>query len=408
MGSWNTTCAVSSTPIINGSKVRLFFLASNKKSYNPDLKRDSIFNSYLSYPYSAFRVIGGLGVKASYDDYGRFDIEESSIEAQVILNSLKNCYTMNERKEDIKDNFDNEFINIPAEELTFKKIQKMIHANQFFMKSFMSDKIFDFAAVMAIHEDVYNVILNEVTEVYTGNDGCAYDYLTFEDVLNKEVKKYQTWESDCIKEAEKYKSVFSNESDEVIKTQKAMNMAKMMVRYSPDYELHYSNQHFNPLEAMLDLLPNHPEESKESCIKKYGEVKHFRDKMEAHNMMFRPMMTSGQTYDYANDVLFLQKIANAVATLDSGFEEEEHVLTKKCSKMWQEAKLSEFANYIKEIWGDEDKHEYYEQLNEFKEKYKDTKKMIITSEELVENESYGFLKKLVMNKELELHITMDI
>ncbi|SOK59186.1 hypothetical protein [Yersinia phage fHe-Yen9-03] len=36
MGSFNTTCAVSNTPIREGDKVRLFFLLSHKFSYNFD------------------------------------------------------------------------------------------------------------------------------------------------------------------------------------------------------------------------------------------------------------------------------------------------------------------------------------------------------------------------------------
>ena len=398
MGSWNTTCGVSATPIVGGNHVRLFFLASNKNSYDVDLKRDSLYKKYLSYPYSDFQMIGGLGIKATYYDYGRYEFDENTIESQHILNTIKENYVMN-----LPSKGRNEHVNIPAEKLNFEKIQEMIHDGNLYLSALMSDKVLDFVTVMAVHEDVYQVLINEVTEEYS-RDG--YNYLSFDDVLKKEDKRFKEWEKRCKSEIEKYKKYFPEEMDEQKKEKEALNMVRSIVRFGEDYEKHYSFRYMDNLSLMTGMLSEFPSENSKSVLDKITEAKHFVKKLEAHNLMLRPTVTSGQTYSFSEDAIFLNKIADAIASLESN---EDYIPTKKCSQMWQEINYSDLESYFVDGWGvDPEENEYWVPLQTFKEKYKEMKKVLLTPEEFLKKSEYNFIKEFLLNKELDVHIIMDL
>lgn len=173
MGCFNYTCAISHAPIRPNDKVRLFFIASNTTRFGD---KNYIFNGFQLEVHDAFKVIGGISLKSSYLDYGDFDIDcDSSIYTKHVLSTIQKNYIMQTENDVRKSIFMKNYINILKDNLDFQNIMKMIHHGCLYIKSEYSDDAL-IVNVMAVHEDIYNMMCKEVGdfEEDAKNEDFAY------------------------------------------------------------------------------------------------------------------------------------------------------------------------------------------------------------------------------------------
>lgn len=150
MGSFNLTCGVTNSPIIEGQMVKLMFITNGNYSTND-------FSGCFCYPWDCYSIIGSIDAK--YDDYGCYAFDENSLDAKSILDCIKSEYLMNvvEDGKTIDDyNKYHDHMNVSADNLTWKKIQDMIHSGRLFLKCNEGKPHVSF---MAVHKDVYDFIM---------------------------------------------------------------------------------------------------------------------------------------------------------------------------------------------------------------------------------------------------------
>lgn len=313
--SWNTTCSVSSAPISSGQPVRLFFIASNRMKYQDSAKKSSISKGSISYSYNDFKIIGSIGLKAKYTDYGYYIFDEKSIEAEHILSEIKECYELNQDNE----NCNNKFVNISREDLNFSIIQQMISEGELYIRSF-NHEVLNFVSIMAIHEPVYQMLINEKTVVY---DPKINDYKTknLSDVILEQISQYYIWKNFIDIEKERFIDIFSDKDSDLeeIKeaTKKAVFTTQNIHRFGQDYERFYVFQSHDSLLDFLEKYHMYHGETEESVLIKIIESRLFSRKLEQHNIMIRPTMTSYETKNVEDFIDFHKKIISALEIVSS-------------------------------------------------------------------------------------------
>lgn len=324
MGSWKTTCAVTSAPISSGQPVRLFFIASDRMKYRASAERSTISKGSISYTYNDFKIIGGMGIKAFYSNMGRYVFDEKNMVAEHIIEEIKNAYVPNPENLD-KENFYDDFINIPAEKLDFKTIQRMIEEGDLYIKSY-NPGVLNFVSVMAIHESIYQMMINEGTTHYIPK---INDYKTkfLQDVFNEEWDNYLIWKDNIEKQSHGYLDLFikkdevSDEQNMIKAKKKALYSAMTMNKFGQDYERHYVFRGQDHLVSFLNLYHKYPGETEESVVFKIIEARLFSRKLEEHNIMIRPTMTSCETKNIDDTIQFYKEMIVSLEKIaDTEFE----------------------------------------------------------------------------------------
>lgn len=409
MGSFNTTCAISHSPIREGDKVRLFFLASDPRTYKFDPIHDSLNKGCQCYPHDDFLVIGGINLEATYSDYNNYSFDEKSLFARYILWIIKREYSMNVSG-GIKD--DDEYTNIPPDELTWEIIFNMQHSGRLYLNNYGEPK--RVVGIMAIHESVYQIMMNESYEAYVGkDDDNPYEIFNYEKCLKRHLS---IDENDKINEiAKSYEGTFDFMVEDGRITQeeaetKVLELAKRQMDSRSENESNYAfTRSFIPYAIMRDLLSANQDKdlggvTLEDCKIKAYEGLYFNRRMDAHHFMYRPLLISGQDHDLVFDGVFWQKVGAAISTIGSEWEVEEHILTRKFSKSWQEVTTTEIQQCMTDWYADYQNDELHVEFQEkFSALMKDKDVVVISTEELQSNE-FKYLRNFIWNKELELHI----
>lgn len=418
MGSFHTTCAVSHSPIREGDKVRLFFLASQPSWYQFDPLRHSLNQGCQCYAWDDFNVIGGISLEAKYSDYNTYEFDEDSIYARYIRWIIRNNYAMNVPVEGKEYNEFHDHMNVPKEDLTWEKIFDMQHSGRLFLKGY-GDGPLPFVGIMAIHESVYQIMLNEPFEVYVGredgNDN-PYKTVTFETALAKKLAINDQQELEKL--AQQFKEYVKDQDwSEEKQNEYALRMAQNKIdSRSERHQLNfvYTNGG-TPYSQMRDLLNhnNSKDDSDETKVDLGGvtlddikaktfEGEFFNQRFDERNFMYRPIMTSGQEHDLVRDGIFWSKVSAAIGSIGSEWEEDEHVVTRKYSKSWQEVTIAEIMERLTD-WYEADDEEFIEQKNLFDELLKDKDEVVISAEDFDKPE-YSAIRSLIWNKSLDLHI----
>lgn len=418
MGSFHTTCAVSHSPIREGDKVRLFFLASQPNCYKFDPLRDSLNKGCQCYAWDDFRVIGGISLEATYSDYNTYEFDQESIFARYIRWTIRSNYAMNVPVEGQKYNEYHDHMNVPVDDLDWEKIFDMQHSGRLFLKGYGSDPL-PFVGIMAIHESVYQIILNEPFEVYVGREDCndnPYKTVNFESAL---AKKMATDDQAVLNElAEELKQYYKDDgwTEEKI-NEISLKMAQHRLdSISENYNLKYAyNKNKTPYAELRELLNHNNKKDADDETKvdlgdvtlddikaKVYEGEYFNARFDDRHFMYRPLMTAGQEHDLVRDGIFWSKVSAAIGSIGSQWEAEEHVVTRKYSTSWQETSVSEIMELITEWYGEE-YEEVIEYKNLFDELLKDKEKVIILAEDLDKPE-FKAISSLIWNKSLDLHI----
>jgi hypothetical protein len=421
MGSFNTTCAVSNSPIREGDEVRLFLLASKKQYIKADLKKTGLAHGCQCYPWDDFEVVGGFPLKAKYSDYNTYEFDEQSVEARFLMMILRQNYAMQTREEG-KDygNWDADFFDIEASALTWELVFEMNHRETFWFKGY-ADYNFPYLGIMAIHESVYQIMLNENYEVYTGypegedwNTGYhPYENMNFQIALERELARDLEIEKAII--AKEYYEYFQDDvkSGKMTEDQmheRSMRMAEMRLNDRNRNRREYAfGIHGSIYNGMVEALSYFNEKNPEKVIEidhialrtLDKEASYFNNRMFARNIMYRPIMTSGQVHDLTADGQFWQQVGVALSTLNSEWEGEEHVETKKVSFSYQELHIDEIYQKLAD-WGIEDITKIQECIERL---FNGTETdVVVTVEELNKPENKE-LKALLWNKGLDLHLS---
>lgn len=415
MGSFHTTCAISHSPIREGDKVRLFFLASQPNWYKFDPLRDSLNKGCQCYAWDDFQVIGGISLEAKYSDYNTYEFDEESIFARYIRWIIRSNYAMNVPVEGQEYNEYHDHMNVPVDDLDWEKIFDMQHSGRLFLKGYGSGPL-PFVGIMAIHESVYQIMLNEPFEVYTGKGEHPYKMVTFESAL---AKKMATDDQAVLNElAEEFKQYYKDDdwTEEKI-NEVSLKMAQHKLdSISENYNLKYVYSNGKtPYSQLRDLMNhnNNKDDSDETKVNlgnvslddikaKVYEGEYFNARFDDRHFMYRPLMTSGQEHDLVKDGIFWSKVSAAIGSIGSEWEEEEHVVTRKYSKSWQEITVSEIMEPLVD-WYEPDDKEFIEYKNLFDELLKDKEKVIISAEDLNKPE-FSAIRSLIWNTSIDLHI----
>lgn len=418
MGSFNTTCAISRAPIREGDKVRLFFLASDAHTYPVDLLRTSISKGCQCYVWDDFKVIGGISLEATYSDYNTYEFDENSLFSRYIRWIIRGNYSMNVSEVGKEYNEFHDHMDVPPEDLSWEKIFDMQHSGRLFLKGYGSGHL-PFVGIMAIHESVYQIMLNESYEVYQGYpDGVSwnsgynpYKTVNFESCLKAHLEEDE--EEKVREHAKFYTDSFDHLVEEGKCTReeadvKVLEMARRMLESRSESRVEYSfTRGSTPYAQMRDLFNANQDKdlggvTLEDIKAKAYEGMFFTWRMDAHNIMYRPLATSGQEHDLVADGVFLQKVGAAVGAIGSNWEEEEHIVTRKFSKSWQEITVSEIQERMND-WFEPHEELYVEFKEKFDELMKDKDVVIVSSEEL-QSDEFKYLRNFIWNKSLELHI----
>ncbi len=418
MGSFHTTCAVSHSPIREGDKVRLFFLASQPSWYQFDPIRHSLNKGCQCYAWDDFQVIGGISLEATYNDYNTYEFDEESIFARYIRWIIRSNYSMNVPEEGKEYNEFHDHMNVAVQDLDWEKIFDMQHSGRLFLKGY-GDGPLPFVGIMAIHESVYQIMLNEPFEVYVGReDGNDNPYKTvnFESALAKKMAKDDQAELNEL--AEEFKKYYE---DEGWTEEKINEVALKMAQHRVDSRLEqyglkyvYTNGS-TPYAQLRDLLNHNNEKDEEDETKldfsdvtlndikaKVFECEFFNGRFDERHFMYRPLMTAGQEHDLVRDGIFWSKVSAAIGSIGSTWEEEEHVVTRKYSKSWQEVTVAEIMERL-DNWYESDDAEYIKIVDKLETLLKDVSMETISVEQLKSDE-YKFIREMIWNTDLELRI----
>lgn len=378
MGSYYTTCFVSHTPIKNNDKVRLFFIKSNRKTYNVDLGRESLMNNLATSIWADFKIIGGVGIPAVYNDQNCYTFDYQSVYALNILNYIKKKIAVYspEYLQRIKEQhlFEPKIHNILYDSLNFKKIQKLISEGELFLNSDFNKEAYDFVQVMAIHEDIYQIMINE--------DSIIFD-ITQKDHYKKVTKDYF-----ILKALERY-NLHYEEINKVVEN--------VQVYFT---EKNYCVGDRSLFDATLkEQLKEHKQVSDHDIVINLAENEYFFKKMAEHNIMIRPPVLSNQD-DYAQETALLyRKIADTVLNNNKGHCED-FILTKKNARYWQELSVSEIEQLFTNLRYSKTEEEYLS-LKQFQTKYKEQDQVLIDHSKLQEPE-FSFLKNILENKSIDV------
>tara|TARA_B100000700_G_C15063470_1_gene867704 strand:- start:2708 stop:3940 length:1233 start_codon:yes stop_codon:yes gene_type:complete len=394
MGSFNTTCAISKTPITEGQKVRVFFLVMDVFSMNYSKDRKNLFTNILTgtgcYPWEDFKIIG-YPLLGTYEDYNKYAFDNKEME-QLTLEIINKIYIPNEVSEgkNLNDyNKYHDYLNIPKIK-NMEKLQEMESSGALRVKTFGGTSII---VKMAIHEDIFQKLILESNYKikYNEKEKTFVEALNYyKEQLNNNLKVNITSEQE--EKYEEYKKTIkeqnypNNQEKEILYyLSKEMGIKKDLVDSEISREYIYKN------DINYHLSEN---EFKEDILKEWLHTIWTAKWFSQYNFQFLPVITSGQFVDYNDNASMLNKLSNIVSDLDSKFNDDVLSLKKVYEKR-QELSLSNMDKKFREWFSNFDKKYtpkgFLDSYQEFKDYIKDNN---VSYFEIGENSLIGdFLKK---------------
>lgn len=374
MGSFNLTCGISNAPIRSGDKVRLFLLCGKTFSgRNPDLKRDMIYKGESANHYINFDVIGGISIKAIYDDYNNYQLNDKSIFPEHILNTIKKYYLMNSAQDKESDR-DKKYSNISSENLTWDKIFKMIHYGYLHLDIRSHRK--GFVNTMVVHESVYQACLKTKIELYENQDKQS---------SYKDFVKFCTAQRKANPTSYRYPFV------------------------EHDFDNSNLNQYAFLSKSNLKLLEDLSKEKDFSVTmhdieKRYYESLFFTMVLEEQGYEYNPSMTTNQeSSSLSEHQNFWDKISFSLNTLNEKRSIKDFLPTKSFMYSWQSIKLSELKEFIDGYGDAEDR---LKSLNKLLSSYSVGDEIKIKASDF-EKAKYEFIHYSLLNNTKDLIIQYD-
>lgn len=190
MGSFNSSCAVTHTPLGPKDEVVLVYLANVDMVHHR--KPDSTFRGMLHDGISHFDIVG-YPMQAFYKDCGVFDVPKSTA-ADMSLSILKGAYTSTPST--MKGEHDySDYYDVERDTLTHELIQEMILDGMMYLESDKTLTRRKFVQVLAIRKSAYDVLMQN-TKVMTFTDGVRWESSTREQYYDTLVRKFENIENE--------------------------------------------------------------------------------------------------------------------------------------------------------------------------------------------------------------------
>lgn len=403
MGSFNAACAISKSPLRPGDKVRLMFIGTNEQYYGnveskESLRRNGLFQGTTMYSSDTFRVLGGVSLQCTYEDYGNFELIEKSFFSEYLLDKIQ------------------EKQGADYDRMTFEEALEQIYEGQLFLHP-VSDGEFSkipYLNIMAIHEEVYQVLLNK--DFYTWwweEDGVKHPSgnRKLADFVRKEIKERAP--SD-VRKTERFvelyeifsRSMTPEQADEI-----AYSMAELdnRIRSRSDsydrWKFCYGAE--TPYHEMTEYNNKRTDEERaefpitdEEMITRMMEAYVFNIAMDTNHYQYLPGGLSGQEYDLAPYANTLIDIARAVIATNNR-EDDEKLPTRTVVSHYSEISLDAIKASVVD-WYDDTESDYarswYELIADFENQFEvlKTDTIIITKEQL-QTPEYEDLREVVPN-----------
>ncbi|QNJ54828.1 hypothetical protein vBValMR10Z_288 [Vibrio phage vB_ValM_R10Z] len=366
MGSFNTTCAISRTPILEGQKARVFFLVMDTFDQHYNLRSKSLYSNVLMgskcYPWDTFKVIG-YPLLAKYADYNNYEFEDADMES-LTLKAINNIYMPNRVPEGKSLDDYNEYHDyMEIDEIEdMNQLQDMEHSGALRVKTCHGVSLI---AKMAIHEEIYQqMILDGTYTTGWGEDAKTY---TFTEEVDEFVAKYSKSTSDLEMisargrlqierariELEKDDTKTEEEKKEIIDS--LIELQVDMVKFDTQFE---RSEWLTETHPIVDMKEN---DFGQKIAEAYIGGKWTSRFFLANNLEFMPAMTSGQCHDMCADAERLRKMADIIEDLqpDWYFEESVQLKVERTTRLTlrREDLHEKFSD-----WYDEDDQEYQDYL----------------------------------------------
>lgn len=393
MGSFNTTCAISRATILQGNDVRLFYVVSEGKSMGKGCE---------CYPWDNFKLIGGVGIPAKYADYNNYEFDENSLFARYIHDQIKSEYSENVSVEGKEYNPYHDHMNVKVEDLTWQKIQDMIHSGRLFLHDFQGEKCF--VAAFAIHESVYQVMieskknideqLKKVMESYS-------DMVGFRETAEKNKARLAA-DVESGKITPEQQADIANQI--ALESMKQLNANKIKFCMAGQATSNVGGPQLHR-DIIAFAKSNGFDKAEKEIFRSLLETESLLNTMYVQNVMIRPVMTSGQCGEPKDSAVFLRKLANAVENIKDRWADEYGVKVEVCkeSKEWQQVKLSDIkCEWAETLDIDDEEYAYLCEIIEGKDK------LIISPEEWDNGESFYDVLADVIGESLDTSIELHI
>ena len=337
MGSFNTTCAVSKTPILEGQEARVFFLVMNGYPANIESTDKGLFHNIYQgvgcYPWTNFSVIGYplLGTYADYNRY-EFDDEEMSNLTLQVINKVYAPNRIKEGKTEEDYNSYHDYLNI--EKINdMEQLQDMEHSGALRIKTFGGTTL---VCKMAIHEEIYQkmILSGKKSGVKDYMDKTLYD---FNEYVNYYLEKYKnsidTYEMDEFeidiynkRKSDLNEKIGSKDSkgniiDENYVSRRLSMFKEVLCMKSQRDLFKTEGERWHSETLVVDDLEKN--EFHNNIIEAWAGGMWTKDWFLLHNLEFAPVITSGQEYDFKSDANHLCEIAGIVRGLKSRWEDDE-------------------------------------------------------------------------------------
>lgn len=339
MGSFNTTCAVSRTPILEGQKVRLFFLVWNSFDLHYSSRTKGLLSipgmESFCYPYDLYKVIG-YPLLATYKDYNNYEFEDKDIE-KLTLDQIRSVYIPNTIQEGFKEkdyNRFHDFLNIEHLE-NMEKVQDIIHSGSLRCKT---PHGVSFITNMAIHEEIYQeLILKHNWKSHSGNKNYDFFYNEIKKridpsiPINERLSEFQRSQIEDLKEILMKNIGGKNSKGEILTEESIQNNLEKMAQkiFINDHAFENPQQDnwlFYPFKTKEDVLKNlDNKETIEKIISSWIGGRMTTIYFERFNMHFEPVLLGHQQFDFMADAQRLFDTANIVKKLVPEWTYEEYI-----------------------------------------------------------------------------------
>lgn len=277
MGSFNLTCAVSKAPIYEGATVKLLFIAENKRNRGN--------TCYITDTWAPM----GFPVDATYDDYGRYVIDETSLNARSIIEYLRISAvprTDSDRHEAL----------VPRN-LTIAQIQDEIYAGRLSVKSNRFSDDGHRVSTFAVLNSVYKRL---VTMPLKTRKNTEITVATIRETIAAECEEsWQAWSAALLRSATE---------DENLNTNRVEKIAEVTLQEKKWRYIDTLRQ-----QSVFGSAATWPGDNLDLLLNQFAELKKVSLVMDAAQIMWQPIMSCGQDTDYVRHLRINAEIMRGVA-----------------------------------------------------------------------------------------------
>lgn len=309
MGSFNTTCAITKTPILEGQEVRVFFLVIDQFGEDYSLRATGLRTSILAgpqcYPWDVCQVIG-YPLKGVYADYNQYEFDDDSGLVEATLAVINRHYEPNRPSSD-KRGYERDHMDIEKIE-SMRQLQDMEHDG-----AVRLGRSKGMLAKMAIHEEVYQHIIAEGLIHESWEDKAGLNYSQSVDKL---LSQFTT--SNISPENQELLTKFLTRLKESGESQEKVDEMEVAMRrtYLRENECLIRNTDWikTPFKQLIGRCNDVPatRDLCDSLIGGYMVV----GWMRRNNYQLLPAVLSGQSYDFKASAKTMRELADIVEQLE--------------------------------------------------------------------------------------------